>query len=55
MADGLNKPRHITALCRLVSMDKIDAVLRTVMFILYGNRYKNQEKHLLSTMFQVYL
>jgi hypothetical protein len=48
-----SEPRHIAALCRLVSMGEIDTLLQTVMFTLYGNQYENREEHLLLTMFQV--
>lgn len=47
-----SEPRHIAALCRLVSMGEIDTLLQTVMFTLYGNQYENREEHLLLTMFQ---
>ncbi|WAQ87374.1 hypothetical protein PtA15_8A278 [Puccinia triticina] len=50
-----SEPRHIAALCRLVSMGEIDTLLQTVMFTLYGNQYENREEHLLLTMFQVRL
>ncbi|RPA84228.1 Rho GTPase activation protein [Ascobolus immersus RN42] len=47
-----SEPRHIAALCRLVSMSEIDALLQTVMFTIYGNQYESREEHLLLTMFQ---
>ena len=47
-----SEPRHITALCRLVSLSEIDTLLQTVMFTLYGNQYESHEEHLLLTMFQ---
>lgn len=47
------EPRHIAALCRLVSLSEIDTLLQTVMFTLYGNQYESREEHLLLTMFQV--
>ncbi len=47
------EPRHIAALCRLVSLAEIDTLLQTVMFTLYGNQYESREEHLLLTMFQV--
>ncbi|KAG5439946.1 hypothetical protein PCANB_000228 [Pneumocystis canis] len=46
------EPRHIAALCRLVSLSEIDALLQTVMFTIYGNQYESREEHLLLTMFQ---
>ena len=46
------EPRHIAALCRLVSLSEIDTLLQTVMFTLYGNQYESREEHLLLTMFQ---
>ena len=48
-----SEPRHIAALCRLVSLSEIDTLLQTVMFTLYGNQYESREEHLLLTMFQV--
>jgi Ras GTPase-activating-like protein IQGAP2/3 len=48
-----SEPRHIAALCRLVSLAEIDTLLQTVMFTLYGNQYESREEHLLLTMFQV--
>jgi len=48
-----SEPRHIAALCRLVSMAEIDSLLQTVMFTIYGNQYESREEHLLLTMFQV--
>ena len=48
-----SEPRHIAALCRLVTMAEIDALLQTVMFTIYGNQYESREEHLLLTMFQV--
>ncbi|KAF8968112.1 Rho GTPase activation protein [Flammula alnicola] len=48
----LEEPRHIAALCRLVSLSEIDTLLQTVMFTLYGNQYESREEHLLLTMFQ---
>lgn len=50
-----SEPRHIAALCRLVSLSEIDTLLQTVMFTLYGNQYESREEHLLLTMFQVSL
>lgn len=50
-----SEPRHIAALCRLVTMAEIDALLQTVMFTIYGNQYESREEHLLLTMFQVTL
>jgi len=50
-----SEPRHIAALCRLVTMAEIDALLQTVMFTIYGNQYESREEHLLLTMFQVNL
>jgi len=50
-----SEPRHIAALCRLVSLSEIDTLLQTVMFTLYGNQYESREEHLLLTMFQVCL
>ncbi|CAO1627019.1 unnamed protein product [Sympodiomycopsis kandeliae] len=47
-----SEPRHIAALCRLVSLAEIDTLLQTVMFTLYGNQYESREEHLLLTMFQ---
>ncbi|RPA98965.1 Rho GTPase activation protein [Choiromyces venosus 120613-1] len=47
-----SEPRHIAALCRLVSMAEIDSLLQTVMFTIYGNQYESREEHLLLTMFQ---
>src|SRR5258708_22176576 len=47
-----SEPRHIAALCRLVSLTEIDTLLQTVMFTLYGNQYESREEHLLLTMFQ---
>ncbi|GAA5836613.1 hypothetical protein JCM3766R1_006970 [Sporobolomyces carnicolor] len=47
-----SEPRHIAALCRLVSLSEIDTLLQTVMFTLYGNQYESREEHLLLTMFQ---
>lgn len=47
------EPRHIATLCRLVSMQEIDALLQTVMFTIFGNQYESREEHLLLTMFQV--
>ncbi|KAI5790738.1 Rho GTPase activation protein [Peziza echinospora] len=47
-----SEPRHIAALCRLVTMAEIDALLQTVMFTIYGNQYESREEHLLLTMFQ---
>ncbi len=47
-----SEPRHIAALCRLVSLTEIDTLLQTVMFTLYGNQYESREEHLLPTMFQ---
>ena len=47
------EPRYIATLCRLVSMQEIDALLQTVMFTIYGNQYESREEHLLLTMFQV--
>lgn len=46
------EPRHLAALCSLVSMADIDMFLQTVMFTLYGNQYDEGEEHLLLTMFQ---
>lgn len=46
------EPRHIAALCRLVSLSEIDSLLQTVMFTIYGNQYESREEHLLLTMFQ---
>ncbi|CAI2176164.1 5207_t:CDS:10, partial [Funneliformis geosporum] len=46
------EPRHIAALCRLVSLTEIDTLLQTVMFTIYGNQYESREEHLLLTMFQ---
>jgi len=48
-----SEPRHVAALCRLVSLSEIDTLLQTVMFTLYGNQYEQREEHLLLTMFQV--
>jgi Ras GTPase-activating-like protein IQGAP2/3 len=48
-----SEPRHIAALCRLVSSSDIDPLLQTVMFTIYGNQYESREEHLLLTMFQV--
>lgn len=48
-----SEPRHVAALCRLVSLAEIDTLLQTVMFTLYGNQYESREEHLLLTMFQV--
>ena len=48
-----SEPRHIAALCRLVTMAEIDTLLQTVMFTIYGNQYESREEHLLLTMFQV--
>lgn len=47
-----SEPRHVAALCRLVSLSEIDTLLQTVMFTLYGNQYESREEHLLLTMFQ---
>src|SRR5690606_13784667 len=47
-----SEPRHIAALCRLVTMAEIDQLLQTVMFTIYGNQYESREEHLLLTMFQ---
>ncbi|TFL03968.1 ras GTPase-activating protein [Pterulicium gracile] len=47
-----SEPRHVAALCRLVSLTEIDTLLQTVMFTLYGNQYESREEHLLLTMFQ---
>lgn len=47
-----SEPRHIAALCRLISLSEIDTLLQTVMFTLYGNQYESREEHLLLTMFQ---
>ncbi|KAJ2897668.1 GTPase-activating protein [Zalerion maritima] len=47
-----SEPKHIAQLCRLVSMQEIDALLQTVMFTIYGNQYESREEHLLLTMFQ---
>ncbi|KAH8831915.1 Rho GTPase activation protein [Flagelloscypha sp. PMI_526] len=47
-----SEPRHVAALCRLVSLAEIDTLLQTVMFTLYGNQYESREEHLLLTMFQ---
>ncbi|KAJ7891661.1 hypothetical protein B0H14DRAFT_2335683 [Mycena olivaceomarginata] len=46
-----SEPRHIAALCRLVSLSEIDTLLQTVMFTLYRNQYESREEHLLLTMF----
>ncbi|KAF8183917.1 Rho GTPase activation protein [Pholiota molesta] len=50
--DPTEEPRHIAALCRLVSLSEIDTLLQTVMFTLYGNQYESREEHLLLNMFQ---
>ncbi|TDL25862.1 Rho GTPase activation protein [Rickenella mellea] len=47
-----SEPRHIAALCRLVSLAEIDTLLQTVMFTLYGNQGESSEEHLLLTMIQ---
>ncbi|KAL1921741.1 uncharacterized protein VTP21DRAFT_10383 [Calcarisporiella thermophila] len=49
------EPRHIAALCQLVSLSEIDTLLQTVMFSLFGSQYDSREEHLLLTMFQAVL
>ncbi|KNE71433.1 hypothetical protein AMAG_15667 [Allomyces macrogynus ATCC 38327] len=49
------EPRYLATLCRVCTLDQMDALLQTVMFTVYGKQYDRREEYLLLTMFQTVL